>query len=234
MLDFVKADYVDLQKSLNPSDRLKLDEHLEALRAYESELQASTCEAPDEPTGESADYYERLENFPLVGRQQMAMLKIALLCDMTRVASLPWSYARSLASAPRVGVSASVHGLSHNPDSESAREGCRKVNTFYAEQLAELIASLKVPDPMGEGRLLDNTIVYWCSEVALGGNHSYKNMRCVIAGNGQGALKTGQHLKLEGDPAHNLLMVTFLQAMGIETDTFGTTEYGTGPLTGLG
>jgi hypothetical protein len=56
----------------------------------------------------------------------------------------------------------------------------------------------------------------------------------VLAGSAGGYFKTGRYIEFNGQKlGHNRLMVSLLNAMGIEADEFGNPEYGTGPLPGL-
>ena len=80
--------------------------------------------------------------------------------------------------------------------------------------------------------MLDNTVVYWCSDVAEGSDHGYKNMRSILIGSCGGFFKTGRYLDyidwngrayfsqedgnvIKGVP-HNRFLVSVLQAMGLE------------------
>jgi hypothetical protein len=55
----------------------------------------------------------------------------------------------------------------------------------------------------------------------------------LLAGSAGGYFKTGQSLQFEGNSPHNNLLVSLLNSMGVETQTFGMAEYCTGPLNGL-
>jgi hypothetical protein len=106
------------------------------------------------------------------------------------------------------------------------------INRWYAAQLAALATTMKAM-PEGDRSLLDNSVIYWCSECALGPSHSFQNLRTVLVGGCGGAFKTGQHVRFGGAPA-NKLYVTFMNAMGIEAQEFGDPRHGIGPLAGLG
>ena len=64
-----------------------------------------------------------------------------------------------------------------------------KINTWYAQQFATLIARLKaMPDGAG-GTLFDNTLVLWCNELAKGNTHGRMDAPYVLAGGAGGALR---------------------------------------------
>ena len=72
------------------------------------------------------------------------------------------------------------------------------VNNWYAQQLAYLgQALLATPDVDGKS-VLDNTLIYWCSDVAWGYTHTFDGMRAFFLGSCGGAVKTGQHIAAGG------------------------------------
>jgi hypothetical protein len=106
------------------------------------------------------------------------------------------------------------------------------VNAWYAQQLAYLAqALLATPDVDGKS-VLDNTVIYWGSEVGWAYTHSFLNLRAFFLGSCGGALKTGVHVDAGGVP-HQRLLVTLLNAMGIMENQFGNPKYGTGALPGV-
>jgi hypothetical protein len=85
------------------------------------------------------------------------------------------------------------------------------------------------------GTLLDNSIVYWCSQYGCTSNfdaHSRRNMPVVVGGRGGGALSTGHYLDYTangvGMPLNNL-HVAFMNAMGLSSTDYerpGSAGYG--------
>ena len=73
----------------------------------------------------------------------------------------------------------------------------------------------------------------WCNELGKGNNHRRKLAPYVLAGQAGGAVRTGRFLPYTGDPPHNNLLVSILQAMDIPATTFGKAEWCTGPLSGF-
>lgn len=234
VLDFVKEDHKRLSARLGGEDRRRVDQHLTTIREVEGRLFSSEgtrvvgCQRPD--VGTLAEDHNASEAFPRVGKQQMDLLRLALTCDLTRVASLQWSWARSTLSLPWSGASGNHHDMSHsNGASEKAR--LATINAWYAEQLAYLVRSMAETQE-ATGSLLDNTVILYTSECALGPNHSFRNVRAVLVGRCGGHFNTGRHVRFGGEP-HNRLMVSLLQAMGVESNQFGDPTLATGPLPGL-
>jgi hypothetical protein len=233
VLDFVQDDFRKLSAHLGGEDKIRVDGHLTAVRAIETRLTASpttgTCGTPAVPAMLN---YRDPANFPVVGKLQMDLLAAALACDQTRVASLMWSQGRSLFAHMHLGVAEQHHDLSHRPltDTVSA-DKIAKINVFYAQQFGYLLDKLKSYQE-GAGTLLDNTAVLWGNELGEGRAHTHVDVPFVLAGRAGGAIRTGRYL-VYGGVAHNNLMVSMLNAMGVATNTFGDPNYATGPLPGL-
>jgi hypothetical protein len=241
VLDRILPRYARLARRLGAEDRKKLEAHLGALRDIERGLDgggaapAAACRRPDRP----APFDHRAnDNFPRAGRLQMDLLIMALACDLTRVASLQWNKATSRVRHEWVGVDDEHHELSHSGDRDlGARDKLQRITTWYASQFAYLIERL-ASIPEGDGTLLDNTLVLWTSEIGKGNTHSPVDKPFLLGGRAGGALRTGRWLDYgrgaaEDRVPHNDLLVSIMNAMGLEADTFGNPEYCTGPLRGL-
>jgi hypothetical protein len=234
VLDFVRVEYQRLGTRLGARDRQKMDAHLTAIREIEMRLGAPTmvaagCRRPAEPPAALTPSDPR--QFPEIGKLQIDLLALALACDLTRVASLQWSWARSDVAMSWIGVRDSHHEMSHGKASPTLSS----VNRWYAEQLARFATAL---DALGEGgaSVLDNSVVWWCSDVSFGPLHSFTNLRAFLLGSCGGFFKTGQHIAFPGTTATiNQLMVTFMRAMGIAGATqFGDPAVPPGALPGMG
>ena len=235
VLDAVSRQYSTLTPKLGVEDRLKVEHHLTSLRDVESRLgnaatPAAGCTKPELPGKMNL---KDSANFADIGRMQTDIMVAALRCDLTRVATLQWSGAANKRPYPWLGIGGDEHGLGHQSDSNTGT--WKKLNTireWYMEQLAYLMAELdSVPE--GNGTMLDNTIIMLGSEVARGNSHSHANAPFILGGSAGGYFSTGQHLRFEGETPHNKLLVALLNAMGDDTDSFGTPEFNSGPLPGL-
>jgi hypothetical protein len=161
---------------------------------------------------------------------------MALACDITRVASIQWS--RSVSQVRFTWLDTPIneahHDLSHRSDDDTdAVAKLTRINTWYASQLAGLIARLKAI-PEGNGTVFDNTLILWSNELAKGNTHSRVGAGYVLAGHAGGALRTGRYLDYTGQSLpHNNLLVSLLNAMDVPDRSFGKTDWCTGPLSGL-
>lgn len=243
ILDMVKGDYDRIKGRLAPSDRSKLDQHLEQVRALEERLKiplpavGANCVVPDEPASMHAR--SNPDVFPTVGKLQMDLLVMALACDVTRVGSLVWQEGANnmpFTFLPQP-IYESHHAISHTvigeqpPLENPGEEALTQINRWFAEQFAYLLGQLK-SIPEGKGSLLDHSVVVWTNELSDGFIHNHENMPFVIAGKGGNYFNTGRYIEAFGKP-HNDMWVSVLHALGLEdVNDFG--EHGSGgPLAGL-
>jgi hypothetical protein len=230
IIDLVSGEISGLQKRVGAEEKLKLDEHLAAIRKVETGLQGPVgCDAPPAPL--EANEYDNA-NFGVVGKAQMDLMVLALSCGMTRVASIQWAHTVAPHVFSWLGISEAHHSLSHMDDANtSGVSDFVKAERWFAEQFAYLLQSLKnTPDPMG-GTMMDSTLVVWCKELGDGRLHDCKSVPWVVAGGG-GHFTTGKYVNFSGAP-HQKLLVSICQAMGLENQTFGDPTKGTGVLDGL-
>jgi hypothetical protein len=102
---------------------------------------------------------------------------------------------------------------------------------WHASQLAYFLDRLR-SIPEGEGSLLDSTLIVWGNEVADGTIHSHVDMPFLLAGSAGGRLSTGRYLEYSS-ASHTQLLVSILNAMDVEAQSFGLDEFNDGPLAGL-
>lgn len=241
VLDAVHKQFARLESRLGKEDVDKLRSHATAVRDLETRLSApggyigGNCSKPSRSTLSPMD----VNLYPSLGKTQMDLLVMALACDLTRVASLMWSHAGPTPSAPWLGITETHHQLSHAGDADDdAQKKLSRVKTWYAEQFAYLVKAMKAI-PEGEGTMLDNTVIWWCSEISVGNSHSHRDMPFVLAGSAGGYFRTGRYVNYprmdDKGVSHNNLLVSLCHAMGrTDVKTFGNPMYCSGgPLSGL-
>lgn len=236
VIDLVRAELTALQGRTSAADRMKIDAHLEGVRAIERrlELSGAVCDLGD--LGGAVDQYrgdqgwhQRDENFPEVARLQMDLMVRALACDLTRVASLQLSRGFSGIVHTWAGVDQGHHELSHDESYDTTSE-TNKVDRWYSEQLAYLLGALQAV-PEGEGTMLDNTLLVWGRELARD-THDMRRAPFVIAGSAGGAIRPGRMLTYE-ETGHSRMLLSICHAMGLtDLTSFGNLDAGNGPLSG--
>ncbi len=231
VLDKVTDDFNFAKRYLSAQDRVLLEAHTEYVRDIEKRLQVVGTQSCDLPNLGPRIDPQVFGNIPEVFRLFSDLLVSAFSCGQTHVGSLQWTRSGGQ-SYPFLNVNAH-HNAAHEPYGTPGNEECIVVNTWFSEQLAYLLQSLKdMPDPSGDGTLLDHTLVVSGNELGEGNNHSHNNIPFVMAGNLGGHFKMGRYLDYSGEGnkgySHSRLLVSVQQAFGIESDSFG--DYSQGPL----
>jgi hypothetical protein len=238
VLDVVADDYKQLRDRLGGEDREKLHNHLLSIDAIRGRLEKGvvkfegTCQPLD--LGPILDV-NKIDNMPIVGGLQMDLLAMAFACDLTRVATLMWTNSTTGAVLSFVdpAIKDGHHALAHKGDEDTVKVHHNTlINTWYASQLAGLIDRLKAI-PEGDGTVFDNTVILWTNEQSRGNNHDRHDLPYVIAGSAGGFFNTGRYVEFPHETAHNHLLVSLLNSMGIDANEFGDSSFGKGPLTGL-
>ncbi|MFG0262521.1 MAG: DUF1552 domain-containing protein [Novipirellula sp. JB048] len=240
VLDDLSEDFRRVESMISSEDRRILQEHVAMVRSVEKELQTEL-----EESRKKADVGHAIptmppnvdtqnDNMPQIAKMQIELLVNSFAADFARVATYQITNSVGNAKMRWLGIDEGHHGLSHEPDkNEVAYEKLIKINTWYGEQVAFLAKRLaETPEPDGSGSLLDNTTIVWTNELGKGNSHTRNNIPFVLIGGGLG-FDTGRALKFDR-VAHNRLLLSFAEAMGYPTKTFGNPDYcGEGALTGL-
>jgi hypothetical protein len=158
----------------------------------------------------------------------MDMLVMALACDMTSVCTLQWTDTEAKHTFPWLSLSEHHHYYQHDGGFKPAE--CQKICTWYSEMHLYLLQAMAAVD-MGGHTLLDESVVFFGSELQEPPSHKCNNMPFLLAGGG-GGLRTGRWLRFNGLP-HNNMLVSILNLFGDPRTTFGDPKHCTGPLTGL-
>src|SRR6202040_4126874 len=101
--------------------------------------------------------------------------------------------------------------------------------TLHVQQLAYLLEKLK-SIPEGDGTLLDHCMILYGSGISDGNAHNHEDLPILLAGKGNGTLKTGRHVRYPKETPLTNLYLSLLDRMGVSMDSFGDS---TGRLTGL-
>ncbi len=232
-----------------------------------------------DPSGGN-DYFYQEENFRKILQAQLEVVSQALICNAAQVIALQPMYATCDFDFSFVGQSdgsgidtkGSHHNdLSHTGPQQASgaqydspisvdnyspepRRAFARCQRWFAQQLVDQVVSVlaSTDDPAAPGsKVLDNTIIYWMSEIGDGQNHTRlsvleypqvpTSLPLVTIGKGGGALSTGQVIRAGiGTDSDNALMVnrpatdiylTLAQAMGVSATFPGTTGAVTEALT---
>ncbi len=249
VLDIVLNDARTLRKNIGSEDRNKLDEYLTAVRQVEvrTERAEGWLDVPKpEVDAKTAAHLTRNIDYKEAGdyyRTIYDLMVLALRTDMTRVITcMTGSESHGLA-IPEIGIVQTRHELSHhNGDPEQMRR-LTQTDTFLVEQFSYFLDQLKQHQD-GDGSLLDTTQVLWGSGMAYGHSHGNANLPLILAGGQSLGARHGQHLDfnlpkigqydlsdakghyricsrpVDSDARLSNLLLTMLQRVDVETDTF--------------
>lgn len=238
VIDLVRAELDVLGARAGAAQKRKVDLHLEAMRDMEVSLTGQS-QAPvggcNPPAGGAFSMdAQSNDNFPAVLQAQSNLLVSALACDFSRVATLQCSHTVSPTVPSWLNLSEGHHALSHMSDGNT--QGVQDFVTaerWFAEQYKNLVERMDtLPEPDGEGSMLDNSLVVWAKEMGDSRLHVCESVPFVVAGSGCGTFSPGRYVRYSGD-SHTKLLVSLCRAMGLQNATFGNPSYGTGELEGV-
>ncbi len=224
VLDYVKESATGLQAKLGSTDRQKLDEYLTGVRELETRVQmldegpACQAERPNAPT----DYEDRV-------RIMSDLMVTALSCDLTRAITFMLGNAGSNHVYGNLDISDGHHQISHHMGNPVNFEQLTVIDTWEVDQLAYLLQRMSAIQE-GERTLLENSLVFFSSEIEDGNSHAHTNLPILLAGSAGGAIRSGRHLRFGADRKVSELFISMLNASGVGVQTFGD---GDRPLDGL-
>jgi hypothetical protein len=245
ILDAVGKRYAKLAQRLGREDRLRLEQHQTQLRELEQQLgqiPSAACRKPDRvdtsdynpAAGLMSDDVGSVRDeatdaaIPKVGKLMMDMLVMALSCGITNVATLQWSDTEAKHTFPWLDLHEHLHFYMNDGGYQPIP--LTTIFTWYSQQHAYLIEQLsQTPGP--NGSLLDDTVVFFGSNLQNPATHAKNDMPFLLAGNG-GGLRTGRWLQYQHQ-SHNDLLVSIANLCGDERRTFGDPVYSQGALGGL-
>ncbi|HZO13662.1 MAG TPA: DUF1552 domain-containing protein [Polyangiaceae bacterium] len=239
ILDVVDVRGTALMQKLGAADRQRVDEHLSHVRDLEKLVTSNgistsgSCQlvpdpgadppiGGDNPSGfdgwaSNAGYSDEDTR----ARVFTDLLHMALTCDLTRAATLMYTFiASALNVEPISGVQKTFHSFHHGQSSVS---DLNLMIAWHVDHFARLVAKLR-DTPEGSGSVLDNCALVMMNEggrAAGNGSHTPTDLAFLVAG-GAGGLKQGEHIRLPlgtYHPAH--VLITAMNAVGVPTTQLG-------------
>jgi len=241
VLDYVLGHAATVQAKLGRSDRARLYEFLTSVRALETSIQRSTLGASCTVPLRSVDSYAVGKVPPDYNRdvhanQMIDLVVMALQCDLTRVVTFELDDARSdfvydfltvrnftsSGSTPGTMKDAGAHGIS---SAGNENDGYATLNFWFVDKLSRLCQKLAAIDEGGGSTVLDQSVVWFGSEMH-GGNHDGLDLPVLYVGSGGGRLTTDQNLDLAPNAAPRALAdvyLTFIRGVfDLPVTSFGT------------
>jgi len=233
VLDFVKGDIGRLNARLGASDRLRLDAHFTAIRDLELRAIAAAplaCTLPPEP-GEGLGYVDR-------AKLQAELLAMALRCDLTRYGSYMYGHGGNDGGGKDskyglvevLGEWPQQHNFTHALEDarryDALFESLTKFTLTQMQVFAHFLATLQAGSA-GPNDVLQNTLIYFGSELGNGVNHDNATnvLPILLVGNAGGQLVTGQHIVFPQRVRSRDVLFTALKLARVPVSSFaGTSE----------
>lgn len=216
VLDFVRDDTQRLKGQLGRTDRQKMDEYLTGIRELETRVRATeetpVCDPGMRPTA-PGDIRARV-------RAMSDLMVLAFKCDLTRVISFMLGNAGSNRVYDFLGIGEGHHEISHHQGNATNLQRLQAIGTWEVEQLAYLVQQLKdAQEP--DGSILDNSVVFFSSEIEDGNSHSHIDMPVLLAGRGGRTWSTGRHIRYGTEQTFGNLFMSMLSTVGVTVPSFG-------------
>ncbi|MDA1234009.1 MAG: DUF1552 domain-containing protein [Acidobacteria bacterium] len=219
ILDLAQEDTKKLISTLGASDKRKIDEYLYAIREIEKRIANAERDASgfrpsiEKPTGIPVSFVDH-------AKLMYDLQVMAFQADLTRIGTMVIGREGSVRTYPEIGVPDPHHPLTHHQNNPERIERVTKINELHAELFAYYLKRLK-ETPDGDGSLLDHSLALYGSGLSDGNRHLHEDLPIVVAGHGNGSLKTGRYLALpEQTPLSNLFLAMLDQA-GAREEQFG-------------
>ncbi len=219
VLDLVRRDAADLNRSLGARDRALLDDYLGTVREIERRVQkisqrdVSNLKLPDAPSGIPTAFDEHM-------RLMFDMMALALQANLTRV--MTFMMAAEVSNQPYtfIGVQDAFHPLSHHGNNAQKMDRLAKVQLFNTQMFANFARKLQQM-PNGDGSMLDQSMILFGSNMSNSNLHDHFPLPTALLGGGCGKLKGNQHLRVADRTPIANLHVALLNRAGVPTKTLG-------------
>jgi hypothetical protein len=247
-LDELLADAQQLRKRLSSHDQNSLDEYLHSVREAEIRVQKAKqwINTPLPSVNADRMNLEITPDQPRLYLQTMfELIYLAFKTDSTRVATYQIGRENGVGISDHlsraIGFPA-AHQLSHETKKPEGWKNFATYCRFLHEEYGRFVMRLKqTPEPVGEGTLLDNTLLLFGS--ASSAFHLSRNYPLILAGGRNMGVKHGQYLNHAGAKAYrggwkpgdpepwtkkatqedlplSNLFVSMLRRLGLETQSF--------------
>lgn len=226
ILDYVRGQAKQMERSVSNSDKAKLDEYFTSVREIESQLQRnidwSTRPKPTPNIDGMRDYSKSyVPNSPNFQYEEYAKLMFDLIVlafqtDSTRV--ITYNIRTEGGEIfPVHDVSKGYHALTHHNNDPKNLDELAKVDEINMGFYAYFLDRLKSVQDADGRPLLDRAMLAYSS--GMGIDHSRDRLPTAFFGGKALGVKHQTHLKLADNTPLATLWHTMLDRMGVETDS---------------
>jgi hypothetical protein len=228
VLSGVIGEINDLSQEIGASDKQRVDQYLTGLRQLERQFDQQLTKpepiaacVPPKPLTAEPELGSEAQVVKVRHQMMTDLMVMAVACDQTRVFNMNYSSAQSNTS--KAGYEKPHHTTTHEePVDEKLgyQVNCSWFTRRAMESWAYYVEAFsKVKE--GDGTLLDNMLIYACTDHGYARIHSLDGMCAMFAGRAGGKVKTGLHIKTDGATVGRLGL-TAQRVMGLQVDSWGT------------
>jgi hypothetical protein len=228
VLDGIVQDIERMKMRVGSTDKRRLDQHFENVRAIERRLQApESMPAGQGPSRGGCAPGAAPGTFPNTPQGEQLepittamsdLAALALACDQTRVFSLLFTGSISGTVFWPAGVRRGHHQLTHDEPGDQPQ--IQATTVFTMRMLAILLQKLK-DTPEGAGNLLDSCAILATSDCSEGKSHSIRDYPILVAGRAGGFFKhPGVHHREVGGNTSTVLL-SLLRSVGLSSTEVG-------------
>ena len=219
LLDTVADRAKALDRTLGPTDRMRMSEYLDTVSELERRVNLAETrkltgvEVPNAPLGE-------LEDFDKQVRLMFDLLALAYQADLTRVVSYVMVSEGTNRTYNFVGVPDAFHPVSHHSNDPERIRKLQVIERYHMERFADFLKKL-ADSKEGDGSILDQSLFLYGSNMSNSNQHDNYPLPEVLIGGANGRHIGGKNLTL---PAHTPLAnlhLTILEKFGIKQASFG-------------
>lgn len=250
VIDLVRGDAQNLIGKLGKADQIRMQRHFDELSALENKLHqiqppsTSTCmqlpdPGADPPIGDAVepgdgDYNAAYEKGGAYSDEEARatilgdLIYMAFACDLSRVASLMFTYAQCfLNMAPLTGDPSDLHEIGHYSmgGGKAGQEAMARGVAWHVRHWARLVQRLRDTEDADGSPILDNTALVLTFEGGWGhdpeqgqdgSSHSSENMMVLVGGRAGGLHATaGRHIQATDRHPVEVLN-TAMKAVGVD------------------
>jgi hypothetical protein len=219
ILDGAIEETRQLESTLGPADRRKIDEYLTSIREIEVRIQRISQEDPAQqpavarPPGTPADY---AEHAGLI----FDLLALAFGADLTRISTMMIGRESSIRSYDQIGIPEAHHQLSHHRNDPANLAKLTKIQTYHMSLFARFIEKLQSMKE-GDSTVLDRSMILYGAGISDSNRHLHDKLPALLVGGGLGASALGQHIDYKKDVPVTNLLLTMLDRLEVRPDRIG-------------
>src|SRR5262249_47141459 len=173
VLDYAAADLQGLRGRVGAHERAKLDLHAQAIRDYEKRLSYFASAPPVKganPPPSGLDPTNE-DHVPTLMTAMLDLVALALSSNLVQIVAFTMGHGGEKWRFRWLGIGQDAQEIAHRDDGKTplVTETLVQMNRWYAAQVARLASALaSVPEPGGNGTVLDNTLIVWANEQGNG------------------------------------------------------------------